>query len=307
MPKFEVTRSIIIAAPVEQVHDLVREFRRWPEWSPWLIAEPDARVEYGTDGGSYRWDGKITGSGEMKVTGGQRPGSIDCQLTFLKPWKSVNRVGFRFSEKDGGTAVTWTMKGALPFFMFWMKPMMTAFIGSDYQRGLMMLKALVETGSVPSKLSFQGRGSFPGCRFIGIRTTCGIAEIGPRMARDMEELGTWLGRTGSRPTGAPFSIYHKWNPARDVCRYTVGFPVDIAATATEAGFVSGEIPACETDRIVHTGPYSFLGNAWSAGFMRQRAKVTVPDRRIPPFEIYQNDTASVAANELVTELHFPVK
>jgi effector-binding domain-containing protein len=307
MPKFEVTQSILIAAPVDQVHDLVRDFRRWPEWSPWLIAEPDARIEFGPDGTSYRWDGRITGAGEMKLTGGQRPRSIDLHLTFLNPWKSENTVGFRFSDRGDGTEVSWTMSGSLPFFMFWMKPMMTAFVGADYQRGLMMLKALIETGSVPSKLEFSGRRPFPGCRFIGISTTCGIDETGPRMAKDMDELGAWISRTGTRPAGAPFSIYHKWNPAKDVCRYTVGFPLEIAPATLDPGFIIGEIPSCETDRIVHTGPYPFLGNAWSAGIMRQRAKVFRNNRKIAPFEIYQNDPRVVPADELVTVLHFPVK
>ena len=34
--------------------------------------------------------------------------------------------------------------------------MMEAFIGMDYDRGLLMLKDLVEKGSVPSKLDFIG-------------------------------------------------------------------------------------------------------------------------------------------------------
>ena len=39
MPVFPVRKSIRIAAPAQQVYDLVRDFKSWPEWSPWLIAE----------------------------------------------------------------------------------------------------------------------------------------------------------------------------------------------------------------------------------------------------------------------------
>ncbi len=131
MPRFSVLKSIFIEAPVERVHATVRDFRQWPAWSPWLIAEPDSRIAYPADGKGYTWEGKITGSGGMLVTGEDAPRSIDCQLTFLKPWKSVNTVRFTFADRDGGTEVTWTMEGSLPFFMFWMKPMMSGYIGAD--------------------------------------------------------------------------------------------------------------------------------------------------------------------------------
>ena len=70
MPLFTVSKSIRIAAPVQQVYDLVRDFKSWPLWSPWLIAEPSAKLGYSDDGRSYTWDGSITGSGEMEITGG---------------------------------------------------------------------------------------------------------------------------------------------------------------------------------------------------------------------------------------------
>lgn len=165
MAKFNGQKSILIEAPVKQVHAAVRDFRQWPAWSPWLIAEPDSRMDDSTEGKSYTWDGKITGSGEMKIMG-ESPQSIDYQLTFLKPWKSVNTARFTLSDRNSGTEVPWTMEGSLLFFMFWMKAMMSRFIGPDYQRGLMMLKAVIETGENPSKLDFPGLNSFSEFRYV---------------------------------------------------------------------------------------------------------------------------------------------
>ena len=55
MPKISVVKSIVIGAPVERVYAVVRDFKQWQAWSPWLIAEPDAKVTCGDDGKSYAW------------------------------------------------------------------------------------------------------------------------------------------------------------------------------------------------------------------------------------------------------------
>ena len=83
----------------------------------------------------------MIGSGGMTVTGEIENQRIDCDLQFLKPWKSQADVAFILEEKDGATHLTWNMESSLPFFLFMMKDMMTAMIGSDYERGLSMMKS----------------------------------------------------------------------------------------------------------------------------------------------------------------------
>lgn len=304
MPAFLVRKSIRIAAPAQQVYELVRDFKSWPAWSPWLIAEPDARVTYAPDGRGYAWAGDITGSGEMEITGGDPPWSIHYRLTFLKPWKSVNQVAFHFSEHDHETEAEWTMEGTLPWFMFWMKGMMSAWIGADYERGLRMLKDLAETGAVPSKLEFQGLQPVAGFPYVGVRSTCATAEIGPSMERDMARLTAWLAESGAVPAGPPLSITHQWDPANGTAEYTVALPADAAAPD---GFVRGEIPTCTAYVVRHTGAYRHLGNAWAAGMMHGRAKRFAADKRVPLFEIYDNDPAATPEAGLVTRVHLPAK
>ena len=75
-------------------------------------------------------------------------------LTFLKPWKSQAKVAFYLKEEGASTQVRWTIDSGIPFFLFWMKKQMEIFVGMDYDRGLTMLKDLVETGSSNSTLTF---------------------------------------------------------------------------------------------------------------------------------------------------------
>ena len=61
-------------------------------------------------------------------------------LTFLKPCKSQAKVAFYLKEEGASTQVRWTMDSVLPFFLFWMKKSMEAYISQDYGRGLRLLK-----------------------------------------------------------------------------------------------------------------------------------------------------------------------
>ena len=67
MPIFTVEKSIEIEAPIEKVYAAIRDFREWVPWSLWLISEPDCPLDYGEDGKSYSWEGKIIGSGKMEI------------------------------------------------------------------------------------------------------------------------------------------------------------------------------------------------------------------------------------------------
>lgn len=169
MSRYFISKSIEIDAPIEKVHASVRDFKQWPAWSPWLIAEPGCPLTFAEDGSSYGWEGSIVGTGSMEVTDEEAPHSITYRLSFLKPMKAESVVQFKFAPKGEGTEVTWTMDGKLPFYLFWMAKMMTTLVGMDYDRGLTMLKDHLETGSVPSKLEFPGIREFGGCSYIGIK------------------------------------------------------------------------------------------------------------------------------------------
>ena len=43
---FHVKRSLEIAAPRESVFATIVDFKSWPQWSPWLIHEPNADITY---------------------------------------------------------------------------------------------------------------------------------------------------------------------------------------------------------------------------------------------------------------------
>lgn len=306
MPKFQLERSIAIKAPAASVFSNVVDFRNWAIWSPWILAEPQCSLSYAEDGKSYSWSGDVIGAGEMEVLNSVVNKEIHYRLTFLKPFKSTSSVSFYFDEGSGETNTRWTMSGALPFFLFWMKKSMVAGIGMDYDRGLRMLKDHVELGKIPSELKYAGLELVEAFDYIGLSRDCQLADISKVMPDDMQKLCSAVSESGIRVTGPAACFYNKFDMTSGSTRYTIGLPVK-AGTACPKGFVSGSQPRLRCYAIHHAGPYRHLGNPWAAGMMHQRAGMFAQDKKCVPFEIYQNDPRDIAEEDVQTSVYFPIR
>ena len=176
MPAFQVSQSIVIDRPPEQVFDTVVDYNTWTSWSPWLGIDPDAEVTVDGDGTSpgsvYRWAGDVVGVGEIEHVRQQRPSKIEDELRFSKPFKSKSSVRFLLDRVGDGTKLTWQMDGSLPWFLFWMRPMMQRLVGMDYQRGLKMVRDRIEKGEVLSRIEVMGVESVSPMTVCGVRDAC---------------------------------------------------------------------------------------------------------------------------------------
>lgn len=307
MPKMHISRSKVIHAPIAKVYETLSNFNSWTTWSPWLIMEPEAQVNISNNAQHYEWSGKLVGAGTMKITSTQAQQQIDYDLTFLKPWKSKSKFRFKLNPQHDHTHLTWEMDTSLPFFMFWMKKAISAYIGMDYERGLALLKDYVEDGKVHSKLEIIGSKQFAGIQYIGIRTVCSMDQVGKSMKADFYKLDDWIKEHQDVAKGHLFSQYHQWNPVKNKVSYTAAVPVTNIPKDLPPYLVAGSIPPTATYTIRHTGSYEHLGNAWSTLFTMQRNKVFKPKKKIDPFEVYINEPDQVHDHELITEVHFPIK
>lgn len=308
MPKTHVDRSIFIERNPEEVFKVVSDFHTWGEWSPWTMLEPGVTVNVSEDGKYYEWDGKIVGAGNMKVTAEEGYSVLRTDLTFLKPWKSFAKVDFYFKEENGGTRIHWIMDSSLPFFMFWMKKMMQAWVGMDFDRGLRMLKDKIETGKVHTHLDFEGMRQFEGCTYVGKRIVCSMDDIGPEMSKAYEIIMPYFKQNHQDlMAGHAFSIYHKWQITKGICDFTCCVPVSQVPNDLPEGFAAGKVPATKVHVVKHTGYYDHGGNAWSASMMRQSNKVFKANKRIHPMEVYLNSPKDTAAEDLQTEVWLPAK
>ncbi|MEM6737723.1 MAG: SRPBCC family protein [Bacteroidota bacterium] len=306
MPKMHIERSINISAPSQNIYKIISDFNDWQPWSPWLLMEPEVKVTVAEDSKSYEWEGNRTGSGNMKIIEEQENEFINYDLNFLKPWKSTAKTNFKLNPEGNDTKVTWTMDSSLPFFMFFMKGMMEAYVGADYERGLDMLKAYVEEGAVPSRLEFEGTKDFVGGSWFGIKTNCNIDDVGPVMEADFDKIRTFAEEKGITNLHMA-TIYHKWDIPKNKVSYSAILFVREIPDGLPNDFVRGSIPPTKCYVLKHIGKYQHLGNAWSTLYTMMRNKEIKHNKKVDPFECYINDPQQTEENELITDLYIPVK
>ncbi|MFN8194638.1 MAG: SRPBCC family protein [Nocardioidaceae bacterium] len=151
MSDFEIVRSTHIDADPGRVHDLVSDFRQWPDWSPWEDLDPAMQREYDGPadgvGSTYSWSGnRKAGAGSMQITESS-PERVGIRLTFLKPWKATNQVTFDLVPADAGTDVSWRMNGEQTGMaaVFGRLFPMDRLVGKDFEKGLARLKRVAES------------------------------------------------------------------------------------------------------------------------------------------------------------------
>ena len=316
MPRFNVQKSIDVAATLERVQGVLVDFQQWPAWSPWLCAERDCKVSVQGSSGQpdhrQTWEGDIIGSGQMQLVS-NTPERIDMDLNFIKPFKSQADVSFKLQALDNNnTRVEWMMNSSLPFFLFFMTSSFTAMIGADYRRGLLQLKDYIETGTALTRSDVVGIVDVAEFSYMGIKGSASIEQIGDVLGSKFGLLEeAYTGDTnatgdGSGNTPGVYTFYNKMDVKRQHCDFTAAMTPSQSFTDS-SDFSLGKQGASKALKIVHTGEYRHLGNAWATGMMYARAKKLKLLKNLPPFEKYINDPNSTPGPELITEIYLPVK
>jgi len=152
--EFEVKREAEIPAATTTVFDLIADFHRWTEWSPWESVDPQMHRAYsGADrgvGAIYEWAGnRKAGQGRMEITAADPPGRVVIALQFLKPFKSSSTTTFELTESGSDTHVTWRMVGPKTFLTRVMSVVssMDKMIGRDFEKGLAQLRTAAQASN----------------------------------------------------------------------------------------------------------------------------------------------------------------
>ncbi len=301
------SRFIWIDSNEAKVWERIIDFHQWAFWSPWSILEPSAKVDITEDGTFYKWVGKLLGEGSMKVAGVDNHKRLDIDLNFVKPWKSYAKVILHIRPKNGGCEVEWEMQSSLPFFLFFMKKMMIAYLGLDFDRGLKMLKELTETGKVNSILEDQGVQLLPTVKYLGVDSVCTLAEIGADTAAKLEIIKKFIRDHSIEVSSDALNLYFKTDMVKDRMTYRAGIVVPNLPSNLPSPIIGGELKGLNVYTIKHTGKYQHLGNAWAMQSSLERNKVYKRDKKIEGIEFYVNNPATAAEEDLITLVHVPTK
>lgn len=200
------------------------------------------------------------------------------------------------------------MNGTLPIFLFFMKKMMAAMVGCDYERGLNMLKEYIETGSVVSQITMKGVVDQTGFHYIGINQSCAMDDVASSMEQAFSKIRSEIENKSLSQPDIVLSIYHTFDMVRGHCEYTAacGY-IQPPGQSVPEGMIEGQIKDHRALKVDHTGPYLHLGNAWSAAMGCQRTDKLKLNKSVSMYEIYVNDPHEVDENDLVTSIFIPVK
>ena len=143
----EVTRTVEIAAPRDDVFAFLDDLNAWTEWTPW--GEVQSRLEGPPTGPGARrvWDDPRLGSGSLTIVGANPPHSVDYLV-------EVEGGALRFEgritveARDGGSLVTWTERADLGWnpLLGWTALNMEESQGRQLQESLDRLRERIRTG-----------------------------------------------------------------------------------------------------------------------------------------------------------------
>jgi effector-binding domain-containing protein len=307
---YEVRRSLLMNVDRQTVFNKICDFRSWAEWSPWLMHEPDTRLEYSDapeqEGGWYTWDGTRVGAGKLTHVKIDSPERIEERIEFLRPFKSTNSVWWEFAKKNGQTEVSWNMKGTMPFFFRFMAPMMTMMIGKDYDLGLALLRGKLDPQAEKPDIRFEGEAVLESRHALTIPFKGGMDEMITAMTDGFPKLAAHVEQSGSSLTGMPFTAYHKVNPKTKYFECDIAVPV--AQDTADGDFVGKSLGAGKYFQVSVSGSYNFLELAWYSAMSHIRMLKFKMDKSRPSLEVYENDPDTVAhTNEIQTTLYVPIR
>jgi uncharacterized protein YndB with AHSA1/START domain len=143
------SRTATINAPPEKVFELVSNFDRFEDWSPWAELDPAMTITRSGPpqgvGAQYAWASNDpgVGKGSMTITESAPPASLKIALDFGEMGKSES--AWVIEPEGTGTRATWSFHMGLDGVMNrWFGLLMERFAGPDYEKGLAKLKALAE-------------------------------------------------------------------------------------------------------------------------------------------------------------------
>jgi len=143
-----VARSQVINAPESDVFPFVNNLKRYNEWQPWLMKEPDMEIKYSEllqgVGARMNWNSKEFGSGSHEIIEAQENSQVRVKLDFGDAGNG--EAVYRLEPYGAGTRVVWifdTDIGNNPL-QRWMGLMFDRWIGKDFETGLTSLKKVAE-------------------------------------------------------------------------------------------------------------------------------------------------------------------
>ena len=311
--KYNTSRSRVINAPPEIIYDYVNDFKEWPKWDPWSEAFGDMKIEYtGSDkgvGAKYSWTGEESGEGNMEIITTVPYTAIDQVINFTTPFESSSDIYWIFEKVDGGTKVTWGMKGEMDFFTRPFAVSMDEMMEKDLLRGLAKLDSISVLSANAKTFNIEGIVTNNKILYVGIEAKdVAQKDMGEIMGKNFPKLVKWMTENKVDMAGAPFTLYKNWDEKSGMATFVSCIPVKSKVRKIrDKSITQGVVKPEKCVKTVYRGDYSKSEDAWMETFAFIEEKGLKYENG-NPFEIYVTDPGQDPNPEnWVTEIYIPVE
>ncbi|MCB0466138.1 MAG: SRPBCC family protein [Aequorivita sp.] len=312
---YDIKDSLVIQAPPEVVFNKVNDYKSWEKWGPWKKEDSTMTFTYAEktsgEGASYSWDGKMSGS--MTTTKVIPNKEIDQDLTLNTPAGERNpKVYWTFEEVDGGTKVTWGMKGehtlidkayySLSGFDF------DASMHKMNKEGLKGIANEVAEDMKQYSINVDGVTQYGGGYYMYTTSVSKLSEIGDKMAPMMGEVMNFMTKNNLNMAGKPFTVYNEVDNANGTVIFSTCIPIkEKVITPDDSPVVCGFMESVSAVKVSLKGNYDHLSEAYTKG----RQYIEKNNLQIDPegkmFEVYMTDPEETPnPAEWLTEVYLPI-
>jgi hypothetical protein len=150
-----VARSVVINAPESAIFPYVNNLRRFGDWSPWKLRDPQLTITYGGPeegkGAQIQWTSQkpSIGTGSMEISNSDLNRTVELAVNFNN---LEGTSSFDIGPAGSGSKLTWSFgydTGSSPLKR-WKALMLDGFIGAEYRAGLDKLKEKIEADRRPT-------------------------------------------------------------------------------------------------------------------------------------------------------------
>lgn len=123
---YKIERSVMIAKPISQVFDYLRNIRNQDYFNKWVMTDPNMKKSFkgtdGTKGFIYEWDGNSqAGAGEQEIKNIDNNRRIDLEIRFVRPFKGIANSTIETEPLTGtasnSTIVKWSFTSNMKYPM----------------------------------------------------------------------------------------------------------------------------------------------------------------------------------------------
>jgi len=301
-----------IEAHPASVFALVNDFHRVALWTPWLDADPNARIVHSGPprgvGATITWDGAIIGTGTQVITESRAHEHV---ATSINPGEAGEaRSWFDLSGSGGTTRITWHFETDYGFNVVgrYFGLVFAGVVRRDHTVSLARLKELAETLPSADFSDLAIEQLVVQATKIAYLPTTSIPEpaaISEAMGDAYFEILSFIDQNGLNEAGAPLSIARSFSGSELL--FDAAIPVRGVTDATPRGSALvkiGQTYAGNVIRVRHIGPYRTLG-ATHRKIAAYLAALGI-ERAGDAWESYVSDPTRVPESELLTYVYYPV-